>query len=147
MRNLTPYYPPSYGDEKPVASIINSLLSSAPKVSGQYLYSRPKPIARPAPFQLSSNLYSQVMRGLQVIHKLPEPMPFHAICEPAPWNPANDPIVIPRADRRTNGTAPGALPLSMPAVDLLASMPANDYLAGLEHSNGSFSPCTSRVCF
>jgi hypothetical protein len=72
------------------------------------------------------------MQGLRA-DQLPEPTPFLAICEPAPWDPVNDPIIAPRADRRTNGTAPGA-------TELLVSILTNDDLPGMEHLNASLSP-------
>lgn len=126
--------PPPHNDYGAVVAIITGLLTVAPKVPGQYSKSRPKPISRPTPFELSSNLYSQVMQGLQAISRLHEPMPL-AICEPAPWNPVNDPI-IPRANGRTNGTAPGALPHATTAMDLLVSILINDArIPCSQHSN------------
>jgi hypothetical protein len=100
-------YPPAYGDHVPVVAIVNDLLKAGPKVSRPY--ARPKPIARPTPFQLSFNLYSQMIWGLRAISEIYEPQSVRAISEPAPWNPAEDPILYPLAHGRTNGTAPGAV--------------------------------------
>jgi len=132
VRNSASYYPPLCSDKVSVVAFVNSLLKVAPKVSGQHLDSRPKPIARPASFQLSSNLYAQVIQGLQAVPKLPAPMPLYAISEPAPWDPANDPIIA-RVHGRTNGTAPGAVPCATAAVDLLAAIPTNDGLPESQH--------------
>lgn len=139
MRSSTSCYPPPAGHKGGVTAIVNGLFTAAPRLSGQHLTSRPKPIARPTPFRLSFNLYSQVMRGLRAISKLPEPMTLRAICEPASWNPSNDPIIAPPAHRRTNGTAPGALPRAMTALDLLVSILTNDNFPG-SHSNRFLPP-------
>ena len=122
----TSCYPPPYDDKRPVAAVVDGLLTAAPMVSGRYLNSRPKPIARPVSFKLSSIFYSQLMRGLYAISKQPDPMPLRAICKPAPWNPENDPIVVPCAHGRITGAAPGALPPATTALDLLVSILTND---------------------
>jgi hypothetical protein len=124
MRNSTSRYPPAYGDDLSVVAIINNLLKVGPKVS--WLYAHPKPIARPTPFELSSNLYSQVMGGLRAASRIHELISARAICEPASWNPAKDPVVAPLSHGRINGIAPGALPRATTAVDLLASIFTND---------------------
>ena len=116
------YPPPCKG--KPVINIVDGLLSAGPKVSGKYLRLRPKPIARPTPFELSSKFYSQVMRDL-CVPKLLEPSPFHSISDPAPWNPVEDRIITPRAHGRTNGTAPGALSRTTNAMDLVSVLNKN----------------------